>query len=369
MHFHPRIFKNYSPRNIMNPFIILIVSALVSYLLTFPTMNLAKKLHLVTDSKKRKHPAHVHIGVIPRAGGVPVYCALFLCAVLFLPLNKIVIGILLSCFLLLILGLLDDYYDVSPYTRFIANILISLLVVSFGLGIPYLSNPFGGVIRLDEIVWKLSFFGDHTILVVSNILAIIWLTWVMNMVNWSKGVDGQLPGFVSITALFLGLLSQRFTSHDISAQTVTLLSFIVSGAFLGFLPHNFYPQKIMPGYGGGALAGFLLAILSILSFGKLGTAILILSIPTIDAIYVIIRRLKQKKSPFRADWGHFHHRLLEIGWGKRRIAIFYWIISLFLGITSLFLTGYEKIVAFVSTAIMLILFIVIIEQVKKSDLI
>lgn len=350
----------------MNPFFILIISALVSYFLTYPTINLAKKLKLVTDSKKRKHPAHVHTGVIPRAGGVPVYCALFLCTILFLPLNKIIIGILLSCFLLLVLGLLDDYFDVSPYSRFVANILISLLVVSFGLGIPYISNPFGGVFRLDQIVWNVNFLGYHSILIVSNLLAIFWLTWVMNMVNWSKGVDGQLPGFVSITALFLGLLSQRFTSHDISAQTVTLLSFIVSGAFLGFLPHNFFPQKIMPGYGGGALAGFLLAILSILSFGKLGTAILILAIPTIDAVYVIIRRLRQKKSPFRADWGHFHHRLLEIGWGKRRIAVFYWVISLFLGITSLFLEGFEKVIAFVTTALLLILFIAIIEHIKKS---
>ncbi len=350
----------------MNPFWILLLSAAISYILTFPTIHLAKKMHLVTDIKKRKHPAHTHIGIIPRAGGVPVYCALLLCAVIFLPLNKIIIGILVSTFLLLLLGLADDYYDISPYFRFVANILISLIVVSFSLGIPYISNPFGGVIRLDQVVWEFDFFGEHTVLVFSNLLAIIWLTWVMNMVNWSKGVDGQLPGFVSITALFLGLLSQRFTSHDISAQTVTLLSFIVSGAFLGFLPHNFYPQKIMPGYGGGALAGFLLGILSILSFGKVGTAILILAIPTIDAIYVIIRRIRQKKSPFQADWGHFHHRLLEIGWGKRRIAVFYWIISLFLGITSLFLTGYEKTIAFISIAILLVVFMIIIDRVKKA---
>jgi UDP-GlcNAc:undecaprenyl-phosphate GlcNAc-1-phosphate transferase len=207
--------------------------------------------------------------------------------------------------------------------------------------------------------------GHHTIWIVANVLAVIWLTWVMNMVNWSKGVDGQLPGFVAITALFLGLLSQRFTAHDVSTQTVTYLSFIVAGAYIGFIPHNFYPQQIMPGYSAGAMAGFLLGILSILSFGKVGTAILILAIPSIDAVYVIIRRLKNKKSPFKADWGHFHHRLLEIGWGKRRIALFYWLISLFMGVTSLFLQGSEKIIAFVTIGIMLIVFIVIIEQIKK----
>jgi UDP-GlcNAc:undecaprenyl-phosphate GlcNAc-1-phosphate transferase len=186
------------------------------------------------------------------------------------------------------------------------------------------------------------------------------------MVNWSKGVDGQLPGFVGITAIFLGLLAQRFSAHDVTAQTVSLLSFIIAGAYLGFLPHNFYPQKIMPGYGGGGLAGFLLGILAILSFGKIGTAIVILAIPMIDAMYSILRRLKNKQSPFRADWGHFHHRLLEVGWGRRRIAVFYWIVSLVLGIASLFLEGLEKLLAFMTIAILLIVFIYLMNQLKQK---
>jgi UDP-GlcNAc:undecaprenyl-phosphate GlcNAc-1-phosphate transferase len=346
---------------------ILLSAAAISFVGTLITIPLAKRLQLVTDKTKRHHPAHTHTGIIPRGGGIPIYLALLLTALIFIPMNKILTGILIANFLLLIVGLLDDYYDVSPYWRFGANIAISALVVMFGLGIPFVSNPFGGVIRLDQIVWSFDLFGEHTILVVSNLLAILWLSWVMNMVNWSKGVDGQLPGFVAITALFLGLLSQRFTAHDISTQNVAFLSFIVSGAYLGFLPFNFYPQKIMPGYGGGALAGFLLGILAILSFGKLGTAVLILAIPTIDAVYVMIRRIKNKKSPFRADWGHFHHRLLEIGWGKRRIAIFYWLVSFFLGICSLFLEGYEKLVAFVSIGVMLIIFIFILEKLKRED--
>lgn len=350
----------------MSPIFILIITAVVSALATIPTIHFAKKYQLVTDKDKRNHPAHTHKGIIPRAGGIPIYISLLVGCLLFLPMNPIIIGILIGNGLMLLLGLADDYADLSPYSRFFANILISALVVSFGLGIPYVSNPFGGVIELDIYKITIQLWESHTILWLANLLAVIWLTWVMNMVNWSKGVDGQLPGFVAITALFLGLLSQRFTSHDITTQTVTLLSFIVAGAYIGFTPFNFYPQKIMPGYGGGAMGGFLLGILALLSFGKLGTAILILSIPMIDAIYVIIRRLKNKKSPFRADWGHFHHRLLEIGWGKRRIAVFYWIISFFLGISSLFLQGIEKLIAFVSMAVLLIIFIIVIEKIKVS---
>ena len=344
-----------------------ITTTLFSYLFTVPTIYFAKKFRLVTDKKTRIHPAHTHTGLIPRGGGIPVYLAIYSSVLIFLPISKIVVGILLTSMILVAVGVLDDYLDLSPYLRFSLNLIISATIVGFGLGIPYISNPFSGVIRLDQ--WKLSFdfFGRHSILVLADIMAIIWLTWTMNMVNWSKGVDRQLPGFVAITAFFLGLLSQRFSAHDISAQTVTSFSFIIAGSFLGFLPFNFYPQRIMPGYGGGALAGFLLGILSILSFGKVGTAILILAIPSIDAVYTIIRRLKKKQSPFRADWGHFHHKLLEIGWGKRRIAVFYWIVSIILGIAALFLKGIEKMVAFLTTGIILLVFILIIEKVKKVN--
>ncbi len=347
-------------------FVVLITSFLISFILTIPTISIAKKLHLVTDKKKRFHPAHTHTGIVPRGGGIPLYLSLLITVLIFLPVNKILLGILLGSFLLVIVGLLDDYADVSPYVRFCANLFISALVILFGLGIPYISNPFGGIIRLDTWQIPINFLGKHSIWVIADLAALIWLSWTTNMVNWSKGVDGQLPGFVAITAIFIGLLSQRFTAYDISAQTVMFLSFIVAGAYLGFLPFNFYPQKIMPGYGGGALAGFLLGILSILSFGKVGTAVLILSIPIIDATYTIFRRLKNKKSPFKADWGHFHHKLLEIGWGKRRIAMFYWIVSLILGVSSLFLKGIEKLIAFCTIGILLLFFILIIEQAKKA---
>ena len=352
----------------MNIFFAFLTSIFISYVLTIPTIYFAKKFHLVTDRRKRIHPAHTHKGIVPRGGGIPIFLSILISSLLFLPMTKILTGILISSFLLVILGVMDDYYDLSPYIRFVANIVLSVIVIGFGLGIPYVSNPFGGVIRLDQLTLTVHFFGKHTILILADLLAILWLSWTTNMVNWSKGVDGQLPGFVSITALFLGLLSQRFTGHDISIQAVVIFSFLISGAYLGFLPFNFYPQKIMPGYSGGALAGFLLGILSILSFGKLGTFVLILSIPMIDAFYTIIRRLKNRKSPFKADWGHLHHKLIDIGWGKRRIAVFYWVVSLILGICSLFLKGLEKGIAFVTIGIILFVFIIIIDRVKQERL-
>ncbi len=339
----------------------------ISYLFTVPTIFGAKKLGIVTDVKTRFHPAHTHTGAIPRAGGVPIFIAFLITSLLFIEINKLYLGIMIASFCTLVVGVLDDYYDLSPYLRFGLNILISALVIGFGLGIPYISNPFGGVIRLDE--WQISFYalGEmRSILILADILALIWLTWVTNMINWSKGIDGQMPGFVSIAAFFLGIVSQRFIGHDVSTSQVLFFAFIVSGAFLGFLPFNAFPQKIMPGYGGGSLAGFWLGILSILSFGKIGTFALVLAVPMTDALYTMVRRIRRGVSPFKADRGHLHHRLMELGWGKRRIAAFYWVVTALLGFVSLIMTGIEKLIMVVTVAVFLGIFLIIIDSQKKN---
>src|SRR3989338_4291121 len=155
-------------------FIVFLLALLIAYLSTIPTIYFAKKFNLVTNKKTRIHPAHTHTGLVPRGGGLPIYSALFLTALVFIPISKIVSGILITSGLLVIVGILDDYFDLSPYLRFSLNLIISAIMISFGLGIPYISNPFGGVIQLDQ--WRLTFdlFGTHSVLVLADLFAIIW---------------------------------------------------------------------------------------------------------------------------------------------------------------------------------------------------
>ena len=160
------------------------------------------------------------------------------------------------------------------------------MVVSAGIGIAYISNPFGGIINLSQPQIHFNLFGPHSIWVIADLLAIFWIMWCMNFVGWAAGVEGQLPGFVTIAAIFIGILGLRY-STDTTQWPVIILAFIVAGAYLGFLPWNFYPQKIMPGYSGKSMAGLLLAILSILSGAKLATLIFLLGIPMLDAIFVL----------------------------------------------------------------------------------
>ncbi len=326
----------------------------------------AKRFKLVDDPKRRSHPANTHKSVIPRAGGVPIFLGILIAILCFMTLGKIIVGIIIGAFLIVVVGLLDDYFDLSPYLRFVTNILIVVVTIMFGLGTPYITSPIGGVIRLDTIAVNYNLFGSHQFLVLANLFSIIWIVALMNFVNWSKGVDGQLPGFVAISAFVIGTIGLRFSAHHIGSAEVALLAYIVGGAFLGFLIWNFYPQRILPGYSGGALGGYFLGVLSILSFAKIGTLVLVLSIPIIDAIYTIIRRIRAGNSPFHGDALHFHHRLLTIGWGRRRIAVFYWLVSLLFGVSALFFEGMQKLLAMLIVGALLAVFIIVSQRLTST---
>jgi len=326
-------------RSITAFFVALVASTLATPLV----IRLATKYHLVDDPKKRKHPAHTHTGIIPRAGGLALFLGIILPILFLLPLAPLIRGIFLSSILLVVTGLCDDYRDVNPFIRLSVNALATMIVIASGVTIPFITNPFsGGVVHLTTWIIHL---GPIDVSVWSNLAAFIWIMWTLNIIGWSSGVDGQMPGFVAISALVIGFLSFRYSFTDPSQSIVTLLAFIVAGSFLGFLPWNFYPQKIMPGYGGKTLAGFFLGILAILSYAKLGTALLVLGIPMIDALYTLLRRISSKKSPVRADRGHLHHKLLALGWGRRKIALFYWGVSAILGAIALTVKSQHKVFA------------------------
>lgn len=326
-------------------FLLLFFSFTITFILTPITINFARKFGLVTDASNRPHPAHTHKGIIPRAGGIPLFLGLFIPTSLLIPINRAFIGIIIGSIILIIVGIWDDLKDRSPYIRLATNVVVAIIVISSGMGIPYITNPFDGIIQLDRLSLVFDFMGKYSIPIFSSVLALLWIVWATNIVGWSGGVDGQLPGFVAISALVIGILSLRFSINDPNQTYVTYLSFSTSGAFLGFLPWNFYPQKIMPGYGGKTLAGFMLAVLSILSFSKLGTAILVLALPLTDASFMLIKRILSGKSPVAASYGHLHHHLLELKWSKRKIAAFYWLISALAGVVALTLTSTQKVFA------------------------
>ncbi len=305
-----------------------------------------RRHHWVDDPQKHHHVKTTHSQPVPRGGGIVIFLAVLTTTLIFLHFDKYLIGILLGALLLTITGWLDDVYNIHPLIRLLIGIVAAVIVVGSGIGIAYITNPFGpGVIHLNQPQLAFQLFGTtHTIWILADLLALLFIVWNMNIVNWSKGVDGQLPAFVSVALVIVGILSYRFIDDPTQFNTAHL-SFIVAGAYAGLLVWNFYPQKIMPGYGAGSLAGYFLAVLSILSGAKIATTLMVLGIPTADAIFTITRRLLARKSPFWGDRGHLHHKLIDVlGWGKRRIALFYAGSTAILGLLALYLNTLEKMV-------------------------
>lgn len=339
------------------------LSSFISFILTPLFRNFFVSRNWLEDPHKKNQKTQnaTALNPVPRGGGLPIFFSILITSILLLPLDRHLTAIIVASFLTLLVGLWDDLKDISPLLRLGTNILASVLVVGVGIGIAYVSNPFGGVLDLSFINIDVGIFGNSSIWLIPALLGVFWITWCMNTVGWAAGVEGQLPGFVSIAAVFIGILGLRYSS-DITQWPVIILAGAVAGSYLGFLPFNFYPQSVMPGYSGKSLAGFYLSVLSILSGAKLATLVLLLGIPMLDAIWVIFKRLKNGKSIFHSDASHLHHQLLKIGWSRPQISLFYWSITLLLGLVSLFLNSQQKFYVFLGLAILFFLSILQISR-------
>ncbi len=321
---------------ILPPFL---VALAVSCLSTPLVIRIAWKLGLIDDPKKNKHPKVIHTVATPRGGGLAIYLGILISSLIFLPLDRHLSGILIGATIILIVGLLDDKYNLNPYLRLVIQFIAAAIPVISGIGISFITNPGGGVINLSPII--------------ADVLAIFWIVFLMNGLNFgAKGVDGQLSGVVAIAAATIALLSLKF-SADITQWPVIILAAIVSASYLGFLPWHIYPQKIMPSFAGSNLAGFFLGILSILSTAKVGTLLVVLAVPLVDTGYVIVRRIVSGKSPFWGDRGHLHHKLLDAGLTKTQVALFYWIITALLAFLSLNLNTSSKLYTMVGVVVLI----------------
>ncbi len=356
--------------NLRNLFLLpWITSAILAFLATPLIIKIAGKLGIIDDPKKNRSPKVIHTYPVPRGGGIPIFFALLTCSLIFLPIDKHLIGILIGAAILIIMGTLDDKYNLNPYLRLLLGFLAALAPIAAGIGISFISNPLGGTINLSQPQISFSLFGaSHSIWIISDLFALLWIVFLMNMLNMgAKGVDGQLSGVTVIAALTIAFLSLRY-SADITQWPVIILAAITAGAYLGFLPWHIFPQKIMPGYGGSTLAGFLLAILSILSTTKVGVLMVVLGVPLIDTGYTIVRRIISHKSPVWGDGGHLHHRLLDVGLSKKRVAFFYWGVTALLGFLALNLNTASKLYTMIGIAMLLGgLILWLIYQTKKQN--
>ena len=335
--------------NIIPPFIL---SLGISAFSTKYVIKFAHKFNVVTDPRTDTHPAMLIKAPVPRAGVLAFYIGFIITSLLFLPLDsKKFIGIYAGTTLMVILGVLDDKFkDINRYIRLLIMLGAATFTSLFGVITFYLNNPFNSSIKLDGLIYKFNAFGgDHKIFILAVLFSIAWMVWVMNTISWSNGIDGQFSGIAGITALTIALLSLRFAPIDQENLNIATLSAIAAGAIFGLTPYTWYPMKIMWGFGATAV-GLVLASTSILSISKVAVASLVLLVPFLDAAVSMIRRVLKRRSPFFGDREHLHHKLLDLGWSKPQVALFYWVITGFLGAIAIASSGKDTILTIVTFA-------------------
>ncbi len=291
---------------------------------------------------------------IPYFGGVILYLVFATVLLIFLPIDKHLIGFLVAGAVLVAVSFWDDKKGLSPIFRLFMQFVVAIVLIFSGIGIEVITNPFGGEFVLN--IWQLPFEINgmiYHLIVLADLFTIIWVMGMINTMNWLDGISGLTSGIATIGGMTLGFLS---LSPIVNQPEIAVISFVFAAICFAFWLFDFYPPKILMGDSGSMFLGFVLAVIGIFSGGKVATAFLVMGFPILDAAWVILRRIREGKSPFKGDLKHFHHRLLEVGLTERKALVFIYFICAVFGISALFLTTKGK---FAAIVLMFVLMVVI----------
>jgi UDP-GlcNAc:undecaprenyl-phosphate GlcNAc-1-phosphate transferase len=302
--------------------LMMLISAVVTFFGTFSVLKLAHKYKIYPAIRSRD----VHTRPTPRLGGVAMFGGFLVTVVIAGSLGWFksvyaepvhIIAIVAAAFLITLIGFLDDLYDLDWSLKLAGQFLVAGILAWQGVQI--VSLPIGGL--------TIGSFG------ISFIATVFLAVLVMNAVNFIDGLDGLVAGVVFIgTAVFFAysyLLAQQ-TSPTNYFNLASLLSAIVLGMCIGFLPYNWHRAKIFMGDSGAMLLGLLMATSALTVTGQIDPQIIsrgelipafiplilplaILILPLLDFSLAVFRRLRAGKSPFAADREHIHHRLQDFG--------------------------------------------------------
>ncbi|MFC9237126.1 MraY family glycosyltransferase [Streptomyces decoyicus] len=323
----------------------LCVTAAVTYLLTGPVRKFAIAAGAMPEIRARD----VHREPTPRLGGIAMFgglCAGLLVASHLTNLKSVFENsnepraLLSGAALIWILGVLDDKWGVDALVKLGGQMIAAGVMVLQGLTILWIPIPGVGTVSLTPM--------QGTLLTVALVVITI------NAVNFVDGLDGLASGMVCIAAAAFFMYAYRmwFGYGIEAAAPATLFSVVLMGMCLGFLPHNMHPARIFMGDSGSMLIGLVMAAGAVSVTGQVDPDLLnvkagglreathamvpvyiplllpltVIAVPVADLVLAIVRRTWQGQSPFAADRGHLHHRLLEIGHSHSRavLIMYFW---------------------------------------------
>ncbi|MFH0928029.1 MAG: MraY family glycosyltransferase [bacterium] len=324
-----------------------VMAAAVAVGVTFLVRQAAYLFGVLDDPARA--PRKQHKTPVPLLGGIGIIIATIIIVAVGYVLNPHLFTDSLSTHNLLLLlaaaiiigigGLLDDCFDLKPRYQIIFPIAAVTIVVAGGIGIREITNPFGGILRIQ--LWP--------------VLTFIWLLSMSYTTKLLDGVDGLATGVTGIGAIMVLLLALSTAYYQ---SDVAFLSALFAGVLAGFLVWNFSPAQIYLGESGSVFIGFFLGILAIISGGKIATALLVMGIPLFDVAAVMVQRVRERRSPISSDRKHLHFRLQQAGLSVRQTVLVMYLLSASFGLCTLFLQSRMKLVALGMLAILMVLLLI-----------
>lgn len=336
------------------------LSGVLSFVLTPPVKRLAYKIGAVDIPKDTRR---MHKRPIPRLGGLAIFFAFLVAAVLLGKMNTQRVWILVGAVIIVGLGIVDDRKALGAKFKFVVQIFAAAIpVVLGGLRIEVFTNPF---VFSDSLYWSVG--------ALSIPITIVWIVAITNAVNLIDGLDGLAVGVSSIASMTMLAVALFIGEIEIAVILAAL-----AGACVGFMPYNLNPAEIFMGDTGSTFLGYMLATMSIQGLFKVYALIsfavpfLILGLPIFDTGFAMIRRVLSGRSPFSADRGHVHHRLIDMGFNQKQAVAILYVISVVLGLIAVVLTTSGELRAiFIVAAVIIILivggFLVLTTEQHKID--
>ena len=261
------------------------VAAVVSFLATPMVKNLAYKVGAIDVPKDNRR---MHKVPIPRLGGLAIFLAFLLSVLVFAKIDRQMQGILLGATMIVVLGVMDDIMALNALPKLIVQILAAGIAVYHGCVIQFVSNPnvFSSMTYLNLGWW-------------SYPITIIWIVAITNAVNLIDGLDGLAVGVSAISTASITVIALMVAETNVAVVLAALF-----GACLGFIPYN-----------------------------------IILGVPIFDICFAFLRRIAKGQNPMKADRGHVHHRLIDMGFSQKQAVAISYMLAAILGLAAVLLTS------------------------------
>ncbi len=316
-------------------FLAFLFSVLLAFALTPAIRVLAFKIGAVDVPKDNRR---MHKSPVPLIGGLGIFISFSVSTLLFIEgIDLKLLGFLVGMLVMVAVGIVDDIKEIGAGKKLLGQLVAALFPVLTGT-------------RIDSVIVAGNTYQFPDWL--SILLTVFWIVGITNAINLIDGLDGLACG-ISVISSFCLVLTAIISS---SQGNLPLLALLLAGSCLGFLPFNIHPAKMFMGDTGALMLGYALATISVLGVFKFNALVsflvpfLILGLPASDTLTSIIRRLLNHKSPFAADRGHLHHKLIDMGFSQRASVLILYAISSLLGICAVMFTG-DK----VRTAVLILL--------------